>query len=116
MDRELWAVPTVQAGYGHSKTGLVEGGDAEVGRGESLDPVQTLGFMPHLVHSGESFQDFKKNDDMAAEFFLKIALDSVENRSEGDKTGARETRWRRAEEGKRPELRQERRKERRRAC
>lgn len=47
---------------------------------------------------------------------MKIALDSVENRSEGDKTGARETRWRHAEEGNRPELRQERRKERRRPC
>lgn len=69
MDSELWAVPTVQAGCGHSKTGLVEGGDAEVGRGESLDPCQTLGFKPHLVHSAESFQDCKKSNDMAAEFF-----------------------------------------------
>lgn len=34
----------------------------------------------------------------------------MESRSEGDKTGARETRWRRAEEGNRPELRQERRR------
>lgn len=54
---------------GHSETGLVEGGAAEVGRGESLDPCQTLGFMPHLVHSGESFRDFKKSNGMAAEFF-----------------------------------------------
>lgn len=60
------------------------GGQAgEVGREESLDPCQTVDFMPHLAHGGESFENFKQGNDMVAESFLKINLGSMENRCEG---------------------------------
>lgn len=48
--------------------------------------------MPGLVHSGESFKDFKQgNDVVTVSFvlfcfvFLKITLGSMDDRCEGDK-------------------------------
>lgn len=53
---------------------------------------QTVGLMPGLVHSGESFKDFKQGNDVVTVSFVlfcfvffKITLGSMDDRCEGDK-------------------------------